>query len=347
CIKNNFIGINKSILEIKDEKIRNIVTIVAFMHELRHEATGKNDDVFEEEQLEKDVVLTLNLLREESILLNDFIRTLEPLIEKSEYLSLLNDILPEFEKYRSKRIIKNTDIFNKEKVIKIIKGIEKTINENPYVSFTVGGKELTVKLKKDKWRILERFIERFVFPSMDDVNDFPELLQIKSDELRPDGYIPDDGSFGTIFLKVMIVNKVPILMFVEIQSTLKFRRMKSSSKRQEYSVWKIKVIEKIIKAAEEQGVKTFYAATTKVVKDYYNGKGVWISTFNLKNDYNRVFNKDKNWKKKEVYVFDHFDDEIMKRMEVWSYQDIKEEKIVPGHKEISLLLAMTIGSIIA
>ncbi|MCK5534470.1 sensor histidine kinase, partial [bacterium] len=84
--KNGFIGINKSIVEIKDEKIRNIVLIVALMHELRYEVTGRDDDAFEQEQLAWDIQLTLSLLNEEGILLDDYIKTLGLLDKETPYL---------------------------------------------------------------------------------------------------------------------------------------------------------------------------------------------------------------------------------------------------------------------
>ncbi|MCK4533357.1 hypothetical protein KAU39_06180, partial [bacterium] len=90
CQKNSFIGINKSILEIENKEIRNIVAIVAFMHELRHEATEKNDKVFEEEQLERDVKLTLSLLKEGNISIDEYVNSLESILkESSPYLMKL------------------------------------------------------------------------------------------------------------------------------------------------------------------------------------------------------------------------------------------------------------------
>ncbi|MHA1676701.1 MAG: radical SAM protein, partial [Candidatus Njordarchaeales archaeon] len=76
-LPNSFIGINKAILEIKDKNIRNILLQVGIAHEMRHEAGGRTDEVFERSQLSKDISLVSDLLKEAKLEVSSFISALE------------------------------------------------------------------------------------------------------------------------------------------------------------------------------------------------------------------------------------------------------------------------------
>lgn len=61
-VANGFIGINRAINDIEDENIRNKLILTGLFHELSHELTGRSDDAFEREQLERDIDFCLEML---------------------------------------------------------------------------------------------------------------------------------------------------------------------------------------------------------------------------------------------------------------------------------------------
>ncbi|HRZ86720.1 MAG TPA: hypothetical protein P5287_02795 [bacterium] len=52
--QNGFIGINRALYEIKEDKVRNLLLQVGLFHELCHEATGLSGDAFEAAQMARD-----------------------------------------------------------------------------------------------------------------------------------------------------------------------------------------------------------------------------------------------------------------------------------------------------
>ncbi|HRZ86694.1 MAG TPA: AAA domain-containing protein [bacterium] len=61
-IDNGFVGINRALYEIKDDKVRNLLLQVGLMHELSHEATGKAGHEFEKAQLYRDAAFAAEKL---------------------------------------------------------------------------------------------------------------------------------------------------------------------------------------------------------------------------------------------------------------------------------------------
>ncbi|MGB2651530.1 MAG: methyltransferase domain-containing protein [Candidatus Omnitrophota bacterium] len=92
--RNGFIGINKAVNEIEDEKTRSKLVLTGLFHELAHELTGRSGPEFEKEQLERDIDFCVELFgdnKEKVVALHD---SMLPLIEQEVgFLARLQEVM--------------------------------------------------------------------------------------------------------------------------------------------------------------------------------------------------------------------------------------------------------------
>jgi SAM-dependent methyltransferase/tRNA(Arg) A34 adenosine deaminase TadA/GNAT superfamily N-acetyltransferase len=92
--RNGFIGINRAVNEIEDERARSQLILMGLFHELAHELTGRSGSDFEKEQLEHDIDFCVELLgddKEKVVALHD---SMLPLIEQEGgFLARLQEVM--------------------------------------------------------------------------------------------------------------------------------------------------------------------------------------------------------------------------------------------------------------
>jgi len=90
CTQNNFIGINKTLLEIAelDTEVARILFVVGLFHGLRYEA----GDEVDENDLTREAMLTYELMREEDIEINRVTEVLSRHFENTDFIDVVKEI---------------------------------------------------------------------------------------------------------------------------------------------------------------------------------------------------------------------------------------------------------------
>ncbi|MQY65411.1 MAG: DUF89 family protein, partial [Clostridia bacterium] len=115
-LANGFIGINRSIQEVLNPKVRNILLQVRLYHELSHEITGRDDKAFEKKQFKKDVRFALNLMKKENVSIGEIAKALKTVLENDQFVKAIK-ILIEIETTMARAMdtVKSNRILTKSK----------------------------------------------------------------------------------------------------------------------------------------------------------------------------------------------------------------------------------------
>ena len=124
-IRNGFIGINRSVIEIENEKTRKALLRIGLVHELSHEFTAQKGKSFEKRQLERDTDLAVEIFQGDDEGFKELAAELKNLLATTEFMEKTR-----IKKRKIERIVRRTHTANQGTLATAKRYLEKTLMES-------------------------------------------------------------------------------------------------------------------------------------------------------------------------------------------------------------------------